>query len=98
MTVDGGYDVLKYRGAQIYADPDCHVCGATISTLNRFYFLDMSTFTVDQLKDIGWLEADGAVLKQVAGYPMYQAHVSWYSNVCCSNPRANGVLADITES
>lgn len=91
MELEGGYKALSYNGIPLVADRFCPV--------GTMYLLDTSEFTMHQLCDWRWIEdADGRVLRQVAGKPVYSATLVKYADLMCDKPCAQGMLTGITEA
>lgn len=96
-VLDGGYRGLDFNGATLIADKDASLT-LTPQSLNRIYFLTMSTFEFEVLEDFGWMDRDGSVLHWVSGYDEYEAAMRAYLNLACTRCNANTVLDDLKET
>lgn len=101
ITLDGGYKALEFNGTPLVADKDASLT-ATPSVLRRMYFLSMSSLELQVLKDWGWLQRDGSVLKMKPSTTTYsdswQAFLGAYMELAVSRPNANTLLDDIDEN
>ena len=106
ITLDGGYSALEFNGTPLVADKDGTLTN-TPSVLRRMYFLSMSSFEQQILKDWSWLDADGSILKMLpstvtSGIGTYKdswvAYMGSYQELACTRPNSNCVLGDIDEA
>lgn len=97
ITLDGGYKALEFNGVPLVADKDASLT-LTPQVLQSMYFLDMAALKLLVLKDFGWLDEDGEVLKFVSGYDMWEAVYGCYMQLAITNPPACTALKDIDES
>jgi len=79
MTVSGGFKAIAFKDIPMKR--------------NRFYedgtldLLDTKKFTFHVLSDWDWITDDnGAILHQVAGYPIYAASIAKYAELICDHP------------
>jgi len=104
IKLDGGYSALELNGVPMVADKDGSIALGTNNTLNRYYFLSMSSLELQVLEDWGWLDEDGHVLKAKTGgstasyADAWQAFMAAYMELAVNRPNANVVLGDIDES
>jgi hypothetical protein len=102
ITLDGGYKALEFNGTPLVADKDASLSLGTNNSLNRIYFLTMSSLEMQVLRDWGWLDEDGSVLKMKPATESYadawQAYMGAYLEMGIVRPNANCVLKDITET
>ncbi len=86
----GGYSAMTYNGVPVVSDRFCPE--------GTMYLLNTSDFALHQLCDWRWLEsADGKILRQVPGKPVYTATLVKYADLLCSRPCGQGMLSGITE-
>lgn len=101
ITLDGGYSALEFNGTPLVADKDGSLTNSP-NVLRRMYFLTMSTFEQQILKDWGWLDSDGSILKMkpetTAYADSWMAYMGSYQELACVRPNANCVLGDIDEN
>lgn len=83
MEVAGGYKSIAFKDIPMKR--------------NRFLapgtmdFLDTGKFTFHVLSDWDWITGEGgAILQQVAGYPIYAASLAKYGELICDHPGAQG--------
>ena len=89
--IEGGFTALSYNGIPVVVDRFC--------PKGTMYFLNTDDFTLHQLCDWEWLEAeDGKILKQVPGKPVYTATLVKYAELMCERPMGQGMLSGITEA
>jgi len=97
ITLDGGYKALEFNSVPLVADKDASLT-LTPQVLQSMYFIDMAALKLLVLKDFGWLDEDGDVLKFVTGYDMWEAVYGAYLQLAITNPPACTVLKDIDEA
>jgi hypothetical protein len=66
ITYKGGWKGLEFNDVPVMADKDAGLAQKP-DTLQRIYFLDLGAFELHVLKDWGWNQRDGAILKQSVG-------------------------------
>ena len=93
MKLDGWYNAVTFAGIPVVADKHCPA--------NHLYVFDTNFWRRYFPPDIGqgkWFDHDGHVLARVSGEDSVEATwKSYYQNIC-TNPAAQGVLEDISES
>jgi len=89
MELDGGQKAVAFGGIPLVVD--------NLADKNGLYFLDLSTFELNQYGDMDWMDRDGSILKHKAGFPIYTAVMQWFAELTCDKPAANVWLGDITE-
>jgi hypothetical protein len=97
ITLDGGWKALEFSGVPLVADKDAGLV-LTPQVLQAMYFIDMSALKLLVLKDFGWLDEDGDVLKYVTGFDMWEAVYGAYMQLAITHPQACAVLKDIDEA
>ena len=89
--LEGGFTALTYNGIPVVVDRFCPE--------GTMYLLNTDDFTLHQLCDWEWLEAeDGKILKQVPGKPVYTATLVKYAELMCERPMGQGMLGGINEA
>jgi hypothetical protein len=89
-TIDGGYNVLEYRGIPISAEkyfPD-----------SQMALLSLDNMEFARLADWHFMDDDGKVLSRIKDKPAYEATMTCYAEVLCSKPGANALIKGITEA
>jgi hypothetical protein len=92
-TLDGWYKAVTFAGIPIVPDKHC--------TPNSLYVFDTDFWYRYFPPDIGegkWFDHDGHVLARVPGEDSVEATWKSYHQNICTNPSAQGVLADLSES
>jgi hypothetical protein len=56
------------------------------------YILNLDSFTICQISDMGWSENPDGSLLRTRGNLMYEATTHWFMNLLCRAPAANGRL------
>ncbi len=93
MTLDGWYKATTFAGIPIVADKHC--------TPNTLYIFDTRFWRRYFPPDLGqgkWFDHDGHVLARVSGEDAVEATWKSYFQNICTNPAAQGRLADLSES
>ena len=91
MELNGGYKAISYNGIPIVSDRFCPE--------GTMYLLNSEDFTLHQLCDWAWLEAeDGKILKQNANKPTYSATLVKYADLLCNKPCGQAMLTGIKEA
>ena len=90
MEVAGGYKAIAFK--DIPMKRNRFLAAGTMD------FMDTSKFTFHVLSDWDWITGEGgAILQQVAGYPVFAASLAKYGELICDHPggqaRQTGVLA-----
>lgn len=90
-TLEGGYKAISFNGIPVVSDrfvPD-----------DTLYMLDSSKFTLHQLCDWEWIEAEGGkILRQKAGYPSYTATLVKYADLICDQPNGQAKFTGISST
>lgn len=97
ITLDGGYKALEFNGTPLVADKDASLT-LTPQFLRGFYFLTLSSLSLEQLSDWDWMDKDGAILARVSGVDSYEATLRVYQEFCVWRANANAFLGDIDEN
>lgn len=89
--LEGGYKAMTFNGIPVVSDrfvPD-----------DTLYLLDTSKFTLHQLCDWEWIEAEGGkILRQKAGYPAYTATLVKYADLICDLPSGQAKISNISST
>jgi hypothetical protein len=88
MKLEGGYDALEWDGLPIVVDKD--------APPQKMYFLQPSSIERFYMKETGWNEQDGSVLKWVEGYDAWTAFLSTFDNLGCTKPNNQARIDGIT--
>jgi len=88
MELKGGFKALEFSGKPWVVDKLCPP--------QRTYFLNTSDFCWYTMKDIGWINRDGTVLKWQDGYDAFQAVLARYAQFVVKQPANQTVLYGIT--
>ena len=93
-TFTGGFGALKfvtdYGEIPMFTDAD--------APKNKMFFVNEKAVTVYREADWSWLDRDGNMWKQVAGYDAYEAYLHQYSELGTDRRNTHGVIEDITEA
>jgi hypothetical protein len=87
-TIDGGYNVLEYRGIPISAEKYFPGGQMALLTLDNLEFA--------RLADWHWMDDDGKVLSRIKDKPAYEATLTCYAELLCEKPGANALIKGIT--
>jgi len=91
MELAGGFKAITFNGIPVVAD--------RFIENGTAYLLNTKDFILHQLCDWQWLEGeDGRVIKQVAGYPTYNATLVKYADLICDRPIAQAKISNISSS
>ena len=93
MKLDGWYNAVTFGGIPVVADKHCPA--------NHLFVFDTNFWRRYFPPDIGqgkWINDDGHVLARVSGEDSVEASWKSYFQNICTNPAAQGVLEDISES
>jgi hypothetical protein len=86
--IDGGYNVLEYRGIPISAEKYFPSGQMALLTLDNLEFA--------RLADWHWMDDDGKMLSRIKDKPAYEATMTCYAELLCSKPGANALIKGIT--
>lgn len=93
-TFTGGFGALKFvtdsGELPIFTDVD--------APKNKMFFVNEKAITVYRESDWSWLDRDGNMWKQVAGYDQYEAFLHQYSELGTDRRNTHGVIEDLTEA
>jgi len=88
MELEGGFKAVCFNGIPMVTDR--FVADDTL------YMLDTSKFTLHQLCDWSWIEAEGGnILRQKPGYPAYTATLVKYADMICDQPNGQAKITGI---
>lgn len=87
MDLKGGFKGLEFNGLPWVVDKMCPP--------QRVYFLHMMDWVWFVMKNIGWIQRDGSVLKWVDQKDAYRAVLASYRNIACKQPANQTVLYDV---
>lgn len=86
--VDGGYKTIAYN--------DVAISKEKYMKDSDFYIINTDDFTLAQVADWGWLDADGAILSRVANKAAYEAALTKYCELICRKPASQAKVTGIT--
>ena len=88
-TIDlkGGFKALDFNGTPWVVDKACPP--------QRVYYLNMMDWVWFVMKQIGWIQRDGTVLKWVDQKDAYRAVLAAYRQIACKQPANQTVLYDV---
>lgn len=87
MELEGGFDALEYNGKPMVVDRD--------SAPQRIYFLNTADWYRMVMRDVGWLDQDGRVLRFVDKRDVWRAYLAAYWELLCKSPANQTVLYNI---
>lgn len=92
LKLEGGFDedALDFNGRPYVVDKLCPP--------QRLYYLSTKDWQWMVMKQVGWLQEDGHVLKWIPGYDKYQGILAAYRDIVCKKPANQTVIFDITHS
>lgn len=90
LELKGGFTALSVNGVPMAQD--------RFMPAQTMYLLDTSLFHVHQLRDWGWMDKDGSILKWDSGYAAYKAVLTKYCELVCDRPGSLAALTGITVS
>jgi hypothetical protein len=88
-VLKGGWSALDYNGVPWVVDK--------LAPPQRLYYLNSADFIWFVMKDIGWLNEDGTVLKWT-GKDSWQAVLASYAQIACKQPANQTMLTGIVPS
>lgn len=86
--VDGGYKTISYN--------DVAISKEKYMKDGNFYIINTDDFTLAQVADWGWLDADGAILSRVPNKAAYEAALTKYCELICRKPASQALVTGIT--
>lgn len=86
--VDGGYNTISYN--------DVAISKEKYMKDGYFYIINTDDFTLAQVADWGWLDADGAILSRVPNKAAYEAALTKYCELICRKPASQAIVTGIT--
>ncbi|MEM4274079.1 MAG: phage major capsid protein [Candidatus Caldarchaeum sp.] len=89
MKFDGGvnFDALEYNGRPWFVSREC--------PKDVVYLIDEDSLRFFMLKDIGWMEQDGAILHRKENSLAYTATLEMHTEFGCYYPNHNAVIRDL---
>jgi len=88
MKLEGGFDAIEFNGKPLVVDKD--------SPPQRIRFIRMEDIVWMVMKQIGWINRDGTVLKWVDQKDAYRAYLAAYRDLFNYKPANGTELYDIT--
>lgn len=85
--IDGGYKTISYD--------DVAISKEKYMKNGLYYIINTENFTLAQVADWGWLDADGAILSRVPNKAAYEAALTKYCELICRKPNAQALLKGI---
>lgn len=86
-NVDGGYKTVAYN--------DVAISKEKYMKDNLIKLINTDNFTLAQVADWGWLDADGSVLSRVANKAAYEASLTKYCELICRKPSAQAIIRGV---
>lgn len=87
LDLKGGFKGLDFNGVPWVVDKMCPP--------QRVYYLNTSDWVWMVMKDIGWIQRDGTILKWVSSRDAYRAVLAAYRNMVCKQPANQTVLYNV---
>jgi hypothetical protein len=87
LSLRGGFKALDFNGQPWVVDKHCPA--------QRLYYMRLADWTWFTMKNIGWLNRDGTILKWVENRDAYRAVLAAYRNLACKKPANQSVLFGI---
>lgn len=87
--VDGGYKTIAYN--------DVAISKEKYAPENTIFLLNTEHFTLAQLADWEWMDADGSILTRIADKAAYEAALTKYCELICKMPSAQAKITGIQE-
>jgi hypothetical protein len=87
LHLQGGFKALDFNGQPWVVDKHCPP--------QRLYYMRLADWTWFTMKNIGWLNRDGTILKWVENRDAYRAILAAYRNLACKKPANQSVLMNI---
>lgn len=84
-TLKGGFSAITFDDMPILVDDSCKI--------GYVWFLNTSALFWSQMSDWEWLDEDGEVLKQVAGYDKYVGYLFKYVNLGTTARNRHGFIS-----
>lgn len=87
---DGGFQMsgLGFNGIPMKTSKDCGKA--------MIFFLHTKAWHLAELEKSGFADLDGAIVSRVADEDAYQGYYRMYCDIYCDEPKANGVLTQIS--
>jgi len=95
LTLEGGFTAVKWAGVPIAWDSACPPDENGNEMLFILHTPDLGRY---QLADWDWDDEDGNVLHRNEGYATYDGTLYYYGNFGCSDPAAQTVVRDLSNS
>lgn len=90
MELEGGFRVLEFNGVPMMVERDCQP--------GTLYLPAFNHLAIYQYSDPGWLDRDGAILKQVPNKAAWRAYYVWFADLATTRRNAQTVIRDIQEA
>jgi len=87
LDLKGGFKGLDFNGTPWVVDK--------MAPPQRVYYMNMADWCWFVMKQIGWIQRDGSVLKWVDQKDAYRAVLAAYRNIACKQPANQTVLYDV---
>lgn len=88
MKLEGGFSAVEFNGKPLVVDK--------FAPPQRIYFLRLEDIVWMTMKNIGWINRDGTILKWVEKRDAYRAYLAAYRDLACKKPANQSVLSGIT--
>lgn len=90
MDLKGGFTAISYNKIPFVS--------SRFAKEGTLKLLDTSQFTLHHMGDWEWMQgANGRILSQIAGYPIWTATLLRYADIICDHPGGQAELSGITE-
>lgn len=93
MTLEGGFDAIKWNGVPIVWDKDCP---RDAGNDHQIFFLDESHLTIYELAPLSFDDTDGNVLHRRQDVAAYDATLFYYAQLGTTDPSKHAKLEGIT--
>jgi hypothetical protein len=99
-TLEGGFTGLKVGSARMgqSGGDQLALTWDRDAPNNALFGLSIDDLQFYRLADWDWMDDDGSVLHQVAGYDVWEASMRCYGDLGCSRRNSQFVIRDINES
>lgn len=87
---DGGFQMsgLGFNGIPMKTSKDCGKA--------MMFFVNTKVWHLAELEKSGFADLDGAIVSRVADEDAYQGYYRMYGDIYCDEPKANGILTQVS--
>jgi len=93
MTLEGGFEALRWTGVDIVWDRDCQTDG---NGNHMFFLLDESELQIYQLADWDFIDEDGAILARASGGLHFDATLYYYAEFGTTDASKQLAIRDLS--